>query len=132
MFFTQKTWKVKIITHDLNHGLIFYCSQINCVCHSRFSDNLQIPNQITIFLKFYFRLHTKMAMDLGYQAYLCHVQGTYPLFEIIKKPLKTDRGGWKVSGIDNNIRFLIRRIEWQSTHRYARNQCLSTSRLPLL
>ena len=25
-FFTQKTWKVKIIIHDLNHESIFYCT----------------------------------------------------------------------------------------------------------
>ena len=30
-FFTQKTWKVKIITHDLNHDLIFYCTH-NQLC----------------------------------------------------------------------------------------------------
>ena len=30
-FFTQKTWKVKIITHDSNHDLIFYCTH-NQLC----------------------------------------------------------------------------------------------------
>ena len=30
-FFTQKTWKVKITTQDLNHDLIFYCTQ-NQLC----------------------------------------------------------------------------------------------------
>ena len=31
MFFTQKTWNVKMITHDLNHDWIFYCTQ-NQLC----------------------------------------------------------------------------------------------------
>ena len=33
-FFTQKTFKVKMITHDISHDLTFSAHTINCVCHS--------------------------------------------------------------------------------------------------
>ena len=33
----QKTWKVKIITYDLNHDLIFYCTHNESIlCESVF------------------------------------------------------------------------------------------------
>ena len=37
--FVQKTWKVKEITHDLNHNLTFYCTH-NQLCVPQYKVNV--------------------------------------------------------------------------------------------